>query len=471
VLWARLISLFAVNRRSKAAITCPGAWRGPGGRTIKRVVCIDFGTALSKASLRGNAGDDHGPALPLRIGAAAGGGAENAFLAPSVLFVDGGRIHLGESALQRAQANAAREGDPILSFKSILAARDVKEALRAPVPASIDRSGAFCYRDLLVLYLAFIMRRAREALTEATGETKPDISWRYTSPVWRSHEAAMAAFSRIFGEADYIAASVGPLLTSDEGISIAHARHVIDSAHGAAPGQLVEREVFEAHAAGHAYARLCPSPHNIILVCDIGAGTTDFAGFEIEGAGPSASVRELLEVRQCVAVAGDEIDNILIEVAQRKAPSKSRAAVAEIWRSLRLGARRAKRDLFTSGRCELMAGSRRIRVRRAELEQHPLFKELKDALMRACRTSLGPVINRAMERNRATVGVLLAGGGAHLPFLPALIQRTAGSAPLEIIQFDQTWPAVPEAVQSALPQVAISMGGALAEDALAEAAS
>jgi hypothetical protein len=76
---------------------------------------------------------------------------------------------------------------------------------------------------------------------------------------------------------------------------------------------------------------------------------------------------------------------------------------------------------------------------------------------------------RAMERNCATVGVLLAGGGAHLPFLPALIQRTAGSAPLEIIQFDQSWPAVPDAVQSALPQVAISMGGALAEDALAEA--
>lgn len=91
-------------------------------------VCLDLGTALSKASLF--LGEDLPPrsaTAPLPIGFACG--AEHPLLAPSAMYVDGGRIYFGPIALERARGSGEARRLPILSFKMVpLGARDRADA-------------------------------------------------------------------------------------------------------------------------------------------------------------------------------------------------------------------------------------------------------------------------------------------------------------------------------------------------------
>src|SRR5262249_52415062 len=96
---------------------------GEPDRNFSRArICIDFGTALSKASVCLD------PLLPLEVGVrpiaiGAAAGAEHPLLVPSIMFVDNGRLFFGPMAFEYARYGAARSRDPLLSFKTALGAR------------------------------------------------------------------------------------------------------------------------------------------------------------------------------------------------------------------------------------------------------------------------------------------------------------------------------------------------------------
>lgn len=391
--------------------------------------------------------------LPLAIGAAARN--VEPYLVPSVVYVDGGRILFGPAALDRARAQEG--GEPLLSFKSVLAARDVSQALALKVPHSVDPTRTFTYRDVLSLYLAYLDHLVRRALADK-GHDAGAITWRYTSPIWRTHEDARAAFAGLFDEAAGVALTLGPTLTFADGVSIAHARHALDLAVRAPKPGLLQREVFEASAAAYAYAWLCPAPGRAIMVADMGAGTTDFAGFVLDGDG---NLVEVEEARQSVALAGDEIDAIVREIALAKARPKTREASRLAYRRLALEARDAKRKIFQNGRHVLdLPPNLRISIRRSEVEGHKFFKEFSKALRAAFTSSLAPIQSAARQQGIERVHVILAGGGAHLPLL-ANAARLSGPD-VEVITFDPRWGRYDTLAGAALPQTAIVIGGALA---------
>jgi molecular chaperone DnaK (HSP70) len=445
---------------------------GGADRNFSRArICIDFGTALSKASVCLD------PTLPLEVGVrplaiGAVSGAEHPLLTPSIMFVDNGRLFFGPIAFEYARRGAAQSRDPLLSFKTVLGARDVKEALLTRLPPSIDPTGTFKLRDALVLYLAYLDQLIREALNAAPN-MPPGIfeaQRRYTSPVWKAGSGVDHVFEAIFNEAAGISQKLGRLLLSVDGISIAQCRDALDKA-AAQPGDgHLETGIFEPHAAAAASMAFTTEPTRYVMVFDMGAGTTDIAAFDWDESVNPPSLSEIKEARQCSGLAGDEIDRILIELYWRKRNGGGgRDEDMRMLRTTKLLAREMKRELFASGRVALKGGWMNSAIRLQELLDDPQFRQYQAALAQIIGQSLRVVMARAQATRTNVIDIVLAGGGSNLPFVADLVRSAAPQGTGVSLRISPLSPAsslyhgVDPALSAAFPQIAMSVGGALVE--------
>jgi molecular chaperone DnaK (HSP70) len=441
--------------------------------TSRARICIDFGTALSKASICLD------PMLPLEVGVkplpiGAISGAEHPLLTPSVLYVDGGRLYFGPAALQHAHRGVDTARDPLISFKTVLGATNVQEALQTKLRPSMDPTATFKQRDALVMYLAYLDQLIREALDLAPNMPRgvADAKRRYTSPVWRPGSGLDLTFEGLFNEAAAVSQKLGRLfLLQGEGISIAQCKDALDRA-AAQPGNgLLETGIFEPHAAAAAALAFTSQPARFVIVLDIGAGTNDIASFDFDESVEPPSLTEIKEARQCSALAGDEIDRILIEVMLRKAGfDRNNPDDMRTLRAARLTARELKKDIFKHGKCTMRVGRKMITVIAKELAEDPNFRTYQQSLAQTIAASLRVVGAKAREAGATTIDVVLAGGGSHLPFLTALVQHAGQSvAPGLTLRIGPLSPANPlytsidANLRDVFPQIAMSVGGALVE--------
>jgi len=429
-------------------------------------VCIDFGTALSKASgFAPEGGSLRQSVRPLPIGERHG--SDNPFLTPSVVFVDAGRIMFGPSAFARAKEKLAAGRDPVVSFKSILAARDVDQALTLKVKPSIDPTGTLLNRDVFILYLAYLDQLIRQTIA-ADPNLPPalaDAPRRYTNSIWRAGNRADRALARLFDESAPLSERLGLQLSDAEGVSIAQAKDGLERARETPDRGYLEAGVFEAHAAAAAFIAFAPKPPAMLMVVDIGGGTTDIAAFSLSGDGEDRDLLELEGARQVSSLAGDEIDTALIELVLRKARPKDDDHSERAWRALKLNIRAHKRELFAQGKCTIVFGQKRVSVRRDEFLNDALFKQFCGALHDNIAQSLKAALAGHGPGERT---ILLAGGGAHLQFVRDIANAVAERAKGEKVSVERLgdgWSTrldADPALASVLPQTAISMGGALA---------
>ncbi|MES1158695.1 MAG: hypothetical protein ABUL42_02260, partial [Terricaulis silvestris] len=127
-------------------------------------ICIDFGTATSKASLCAAPGEKDQPKdvmHPLKLGHVTG--EQNSFLVQSMLLFEAGRVNFGALALERANDPVSR-ADPLHSFKTFLASRDLEQAIHLRLRRNVDESNAFSQYDAIVLYTAYLLVLSDRAL-------------------------------------------------------------------------------------------------------------------------------------------------------------------------------------------------------------------------------------------------------------------------------------------------------------------
>lgn len=445
---------------------------GESKRYDRARICIDFGTALSKASICLD------PTLPLELGVkplpiGAISRAEHPLLTPSVLFVDGGRVYFGPTALEHARRGVDLARDPLLSFKTVLGATNVAEALNTKLRPSMDPTGTFRARDALVLYLAYLDQLIREAIDLAPSipNAVANARRRYTSPVWRPGSGIDKTFEAIFNEAAAISQRLGHLFLSPEGISIAQCKDALDRA-AAMPGNgLLETGIFEPHAAAATALAFTSAPTRYVLVFDMGAGTVDMAAFEFDETTEPPALSEIKEARQCSALAGDEIDRILVELYLRKrGGEKNREDELKLFRTCVLSARELKRELFTTGKCSLKTGWMATTIRASELMEDPNFRTYLTALRQTVAASLQRVIERAEAAGANVVDVVIAGGGARLPFMMELVKSAGTLRPTNVqlrigplSHVNTLYSSVDGSLRDVFPQIAMSVGGALVE--------
>lgn len=446
---------------------------GESNRYERARICIDFGTALSKASICLD------PMLPIEMGVkplpiGAIARAEHPLLTPSVLYVDQGRLYFGPTALEHARRGVDAQRDPLLSFKTILGATDVNAALAQKLRPSMDPTGTFKARDALVLYLAYLDQLIREAIDLAPNVPNmvANARRRYTSPVWRPGSGVDKTFEAIFNEAASVSQRLGQLFLAQEGISIAQCKDALDRA-AAQPGAgLMETGIFEPHAAAATALAFTNAPTRFVLVFDMGAGTVDMAAFEFDESTEPPALSEIKEARQCSALAGDEIDRILIELYMRKrGGEKSREDELRLKRTAILSARDMKRELFATGKTSLKGGGwMATTVRAQELMEDPNFRTYLNALRQTVAASLARVVARAEAVGAPVVDVVLAGGGARLPFMVDLVKSAGTLRPSNVqLRIGALSPANPlysgvdASLRDIFPQIAMSVGGALVE--------
>lgn len=434
-------------------------------------VCIDFGTAFSKAAAAPFAAWTHFHPEDVRPLMLSGDDGANPFLLDSAIFVDDDRILFGRAAITRADALAHQKRQALRSFKTLLSVSDLDRALNTSAPVSIDPHRMFPMRDLVVLYLAYLLAATDRAvrndpvLSEASA-----IQRRYAAPAWRSGDSGGLhdAVVRLFGEAEAFRAAVGDKILAPQGLSLKTVSEAIPGALSH-PKPIQMGLVFEATAAA-AYTSIgLEESASHMIVVDMGAGTTDIAAVARSG----GRMEELSQARVTLKQAGDFIDKVVANVViDANAWARSSDQQTMLWRLLMRHMRDIKESLFLDGRAMLRHENRTIGLSLRDLEKDRDFREFLKALQKAYDSSLAAVRDSAIERKRRGVQAVAVGGGAAAPFIQALLKRKPSRANKLIWE---ARPATPDWAHApafrgnlapVFPQLAIAIGGALAPDAM-----
>jgi molecular chaperone DnaK (HSP70) len=431
-------------------------------------LCIDFGTAFSKAAAapRGAWGRfNPSDVRPLRIGGAQS--SLSPFLLESAVFVDDRAVLFGRAAIARADALSEQRRMALRSFKTLLSVSDLDRALNTNAATSIDPHRLFQMRDLIVLYLAFLLSSITSAVTSDERVSSSSlVSWRYAAPAWRSGDAAGPhdAIVRLFGEADALRHAVGDAaLQAPEGLPLERVRELLPVAM-AAPNRFGLGLIFEATAAA-AYTSIgLAKTASHLIVVDVGAGTTDLAALVRDG----PVLKELPDARVTLKQASDFIDhtvaNVVLDTCSWARTLEERNA---LWTALLANMRPIKERVFAEGRASLEHDGRKITVSMREIERHPDFKDFAASLATAYDHSLRVVQEDALARRSKSIDAIAVGGGAAAPFVRGLIDEHRGNRKVSVIRRPATpeWAHAPSfegGLAPVFPQLAIAIGGALA---------
>lgn len=430
--------------------------------------CVDFGTAASKLCIA-RAPEFQTPEMPqiypLRVGDFLGSG--DVYLSPTVVLFDQGRIRLGQQAVSYLEKNTTNR-TPLMSFKRVLGARNVRDAMQMRLNRSVTPD-EYRYKDALVLYIASLLVLASCSLLAQTN-IKFDFKravYRYTYPLWGRARDTHQTMIRLFSEANTVADLAGEFLISPRGISEQQAREALAEAEKSPIDTAIASGVFEARAAAEAHTLFGSHLPDNVMVFDIGAGTTDICAFQRK----DGAFREVKSARRTIPVAGDEVDKILVSILSERSQgvrSGGPEAQVDYWRQITVESRSLKRSLFDEGECRAPFGDQPLSVSTSELERDPQFKTFIEKLRAVYISALRELSSR-MKKN-GTIGVVLAGGGAALPPVHAMLEETTqktkfarGVRMMPLVPDWASHPTFEDKLSPVFPQMAIAIGGAMAQ--------
>ncbi len=432
-------------------------------------ICLDFGTAWCKAAqYLSEPGQAFRPeavrVLPL--------GRQDGVVLATALRVVGDRVLVGPDALAvdaAAKAGAhGRLGAPYLSFKTLLSAPDLPRVLLGTAPARYNAHGSFSQRDLVVLYLGFALHRMRDALGLSPHEAVPPF--RFTYPAWGLGNDRRRELGALFNEGAFLAQDLAGAYDDPAGLALDSVHAALKRAMaGAAP--VVVGAVFEAGAAACARMLLEPGHSEVLLVVDIGAGTTDFGAFGVR----NGQVTEIRPARKTIDLAGDTVDNALLNLLIERAKHvKGATAQGVLWRELSPHVRRLKERLFAEGRAAVRYGGGVVHVQAAELERHVGYRAFVDAVKQGYVQTLAAIDSGLLAGSLNNgLTVVMSGGGAALPFLARMVARArprkASKLRITAAPLCPAWcmePCFEGQLAPVFSQVSVAIGGALAGEQL-----
>ena len=445
------------------------------------VLCIDFGTAKSKAFAARDTGEGDPDLFDLGIGVKDGDIDGAVFSAASALWIsDGGRIFVGSEAIRQSEIPGLEGRARIDSIKQFLSQSSSPlevSATRLSAEEDPFRSG-LTREHALLLYLGY--------LTDLSGTCLGDRSLsrlvprRFALPCWRDEQRAWAA--------DYLAGLVARAqIVADTfrgrwqaGLGIREAIYVCDATkeHEGTLRVLIDAEpdldlkyvgrwggilepIASASARVHADRKV---DRRLMLVVDIGAGTTDVAMFWLVQDEKGHRAFPVSGTTTAMRIAGDHLDQILLKLLLDKGNVEERMRQSAE-RKLKLeGLRRIKELLFRSGSVTVRMPNNDalVSVTLTEFEAHPdviRFREQLSGLVASVIKGLHPSWAPHAER----ITLVLSGGGAALPAALDL-------ANLEIPIGDRIGrfrlaPSKPDGISPELadeyPRLAVAFGGAI----------
>ncbi len=403
-----------------------GYGRPASDRARDVMLCLDFGTARSKAmAVRSNGKPEF-----LAIGAVTRSTLNQSIGSSVWIDMAESRMHFGDTAIQKSVSQGQVRHRRIDSLKDFLSASTTIDSALPnpdgqPLPEGFDPSGMrFTIGEVLVLYLGYLCWAAEESLR--TVKITSDVPRRFAIPSWdhTRRKAGVDLLRTYLARATLLARHVGARwldgLPLEEARSLARAALELPIAD--LPLDLYVEGITEPFAAVGTRNEELVHRNGLVLVADIGAGTSDFGLFLVSA--PNSEPRFIEVASHSINRAGNHIDEILRRFVVRDLfGGKQGMASAAADMELQLRQRSIKEDLFTrkQTRVKLQAGLQ-MTLDLETFRREPEVKTFESDLRKAfCETfavaerthaSSGHSIDWSRYLN---VRVVLTGGGAVLP--------------------------------------------------------
>ena len=432
-------------------------------------LCLDFGTAMSKAFAWDK--DSDSP-MPLRIGHAAGEPASSPYALNSTIFISHeGNVFFGQTAVNHAAAADPERHQAFQSIKDTLTVGPMTD-LREPVsrPFNPDEH-PISRKDVVALYLAFLTDSALLALREDHQEDSRNVPRSYTKPVFDQTRDEWA--TNILNECATIGQALADRFSGQwaNGIPLGDLRKVIDAAETGIQEEhiVVESEVLPEPVAAFASRTRNVVPEQfrrrLMMVIDAGAGTTDFAMFARVESEDGMRLPRIKNSVTTIRVAGDDVDNALMDYLLqtadvREGHSRLGAIKADLKRDIRL----IKEELFRNRYVtRQLVNDMQTEAQLDEFEKCPAMDRLRKA-MKAKFDEVLSGIDRSWL-SFSELDVFFTGGGASLSMVTGLADQSVeigGSAitPIRARQLPPWLGEECEAIVDSYAQLAVCIGGA-----------
>jgi molecular chaperone DnaK (HSP70) len=435
--------------------------------------CIDFGTALSKfAMVKAVDREDLAPATirPLAIAQTAG---RSGLLLPSIIYVTDEHILFGHEAQNAAIRDEASGRRAFVSPKQYLSTFDLDQ-IDGLLDKDIDPTGKFTPRKLLQLFLAYLLERAA---AEAESQQLPwPVPLRLARPAWKAERAEMgeALLKSLVKEGFALAEALGPALIAPGGLS---QRQALAALKKLKLPTAADAELFLLSEEGNASVReatavasgaIRDNGRRVVVVVDIGGGTSDFGVFAT-GLAWRNVIAEVEGSSAVLTEAGDHLDMLLRTFILKKAGlSADHPAGAGAARRLLILGRQHKERLFSDGTLTVELGEHNLEITLTEFLAEPQVAAFADRLRERCRHAVEIAVACArdfqrLSRRRTAVSFLFTGGGHDLPMVRALAADPGISWHYDVATPNLAAKAEELDFYSLYPQLAVAIGGAIRE--------
>ena len=344
----------------------------------------------------------------------------------------------------------------------------------------MDPTSTLTYADAITIYLAHLTDLAATAAARRVGT--PYIRRRFTVPCWQSTQRRWAAelLGRSLLRAQVLADTFRDRWR--EGIPVEQVASAVRAA-AAHDGRLTRlaatesndvtdwtRGTFEALAAASARVWRDRFERDLMLVVDVGAGTTDLSLFWVVQDGEFHRAFPIVEGNSGIRQAGDTLDRLLVEALLRKAGLGVDETGESARRGLRRkGVRQMKERLFQVGSLtETLVNDEEVTLSREEFIESEGVRKFADGIADKIQKLLEGV-HESWEKAAAekSITLVLTGGGCDLPMVTALKDRRWRLRE-HAVRF-RVARRVPRSVEDrfdapfiqAYPRLAVAMGGAL----------
>lgn len=435
-----------------------------------RRLCMDFGTAMSKVTLVRDQTAERGyeDIEVLRLGVPGDQEEISETMLVSSVFIDGdGLLWFGQMAVQRSQLEA-QTGDRqrLDNIKRYLS----EEGLGSEVSYKFNPTNLkITYGDMVLAYLMFLSWAVNYCLEES--DEPRNLNRRFAMPCFVGSKARYATrtISEMLVEAQLLSDTF--FNTLPNGIPLGEFLEAVDQVRSEKRTcNFVGEDITEPLGVAGAIMSWERPVNSLIMVVDVGAGTSDFSLYRMryDNTSGQSFAYEVADSAENVTEAGNYLDTLLKGLILRKAGVDSdHPHWINIQGNLELDLRDYKERLFIDGEVSVrLFNDQIVTITRDEFLALPQVEKFSQSL-KECRDRILERVDPSFVRGapHGALGLALTGGGASLPMVKELAQGTvtvAGSE-LKLVQTKEfpSWleEEFPD-LEEDYPRIAVSLGGA-----------
>lgn len=435
-------------------------------------LCLDFGTAMSKATLIHDNNDTETEEIHvLRLGVPGDQEELSEVMLISSVFIDKkGSLWFGKPAVDRSMIEGMdgtrQRLDNIKRCLSEEGHDDIVNKRFNPTDVEVT------YGDMVLAYLMFMTWTVNRCLEEL--DYPPNLTRRFAMPCLTGEKRRETShrLKKLMGEAQVLADTFGADFSN--GIPLLDFMSAVKNLRQFARiYPFVAEDITEPIGVASSILNWTSRVDSIIMVVDVGAGTSDLSLYRL-CVDPEKEINTAKEAENSSRVlteAGNHLDRILIELIVKKGGVTSDNPMWENIRgALELEIRDHKETLFNEESVYItLMNSTEVEIDLIEFLEHEAVlsfgKNLRYMVVEILESVDESWVGWVKANPKRYLTIALTGGGSELPMVKSLAEGYIGVNGREIpVKRSQLFPKwlrdLDENLEYDYPRVAVSLGGA-----------